>query len=102
MGTHNREVDEATVAAHIDRSASDHVGIAVSDTGTGMDAERIAHAFEPFFTAKPMGQGAGHAGAPDPGAPDHRNEIDDQVINRRGMMFAPLSPSLNTQPVQSL
>jgi two-component system cell cycle sensor histidine kinase/response regulator CckA len=31
----------------------------VGDTGTGMDAETLAHAFEPFFTTKPVEVGTG-------------------------------------------
>jgi two-component system cell cycle sensor histidine kinase/response regulator CckA len=33
--------------------------LTVHDTGTGMSAETVRRAFEPFYTTKPEGQGTG-------------------------------------------
>jgi CheY-like chemotaxis protein len=57
--TADAELDAAYVAQHRGATIGSHVLIAVSDSGSGIDAETRAHLFEPFFTTKPKGRGTG-------------------------------------------
>jgi signal transduction histidine kinase/CheY-like chemotaxis protein len=55
----NAFLDEAYARYHDDVKPGQYVMIAVSDTGSGMDKETIARAFDPFFSTKPEGKGTG-------------------------------------------
>jgi PAS domain S-box-containing protein len=56
--TANSWIDERA-ARQRDMQPDQYVAICVSDTGTGMTADVLAHAFDPFYTTKPIGEGTG-------------------------------------------
>lgn len=57
--TDNVEFDEEYVRSHVDTREGPHVMLAVTDTGSGMDAQTQARIFEPFFTTKGQHKGTG-------------------------------------------
>ncbi|MGP6088072.1 PAS domain S-box protein [Antarctobacter jejuensis] len=58
--TANTRIDEAYIDSRKEElPPGRYVMLAVSDTGSGMDAETMAQIFEPFYTTKPPGSGSG-------------------------------------------
>jgi two-component system cell cycle sensor histidine kinase/response regulator CckA len=53
------ELDEQYLAQHPGAAVGQHVLLAVSDSGTGMDDATQKRLFEPFFTTKDAGKGTG-------------------------------------------
>ena len=59
IDTSNITVDAESIAGGSESPLGQQVRLRVSDTGTGMPPEVVAHAFEPFFTTKSDGGGTG-------------------------------------------
>jgi two-component system cell cycle sensor histidine kinase/response regulator CckA len=57
--TANVELDHTYTRDHPGSKAGSYVMLAITDSGTGMNPETIAHIFEPFFTTKGVGEGTG-------------------------------------------
>ena len=57
--TTNTPAGEELTRTYPEIVPGDYVRLAVTDTGTGMDAETLSHMFEPFFTTKEPGRHAG-------------------------------------------
>jgi PAS domain S-box-containing protein len=97
-------VDQEFARTHAPLAPGLAVCITVSDTGHGMDADTLEHAYEPFFTTKPVGEGTGL------GLPvvmgivqNHDGGLDVQSARGRGTAVRIFLPAVPTEvPVASV
>ena len=57
--TENVNLDNRYAAQNAEVTPGEYVSIAVTDSGTGMSADVMERAFEPFYTTKEVGRGTG-------------------------------------------
>lgn len=55
----NATLSVDAIAEKVQAVPGDYICISIDDTGCGMTADVLEHAFEPFYTTKPLGQGTG-------------------------------------------
>jgi signal transduction histidine kinase/CheY-like chemotaxis protein len=55
----NASLDNDYAMRHSEVVPGQYVMVALSDTGSGIDADMLGKIFDPFFTTKPVGQGTG-------------------------------------------
>lgn len=59
VSTSNQVIEKEFCESHTEFVPGEYVLLTVSDTGSGMDREILEHVFEPFYTTKEIGKGAG-------------------------------------------
>ncbi len=95
ISTMEREVDERYARRIREARAGHFVAFRVSDTGTGMTRETLAHIFEPFFTTKDVGKGTGLGLATVYGiVKQHHGWIEVDTKEGAGATFTILLPAI--------
>ena len=96
--TGNVDLDQAYAQVHAGAAPGPYVKLIVEDTGCGIDAETLAHIFEPFFSTKESGQGTGLGLATVYGiVKENRGYIEVTSQPARGTRFTVMLPRVLSQ-----
>ena len=86
--TENVSIDEKYCQLNPESRCGNFVCLSVTDTGTGMTKDVLAHIFEPFFTTKPQGKGTGLGLAVVYGIiKKHQGWVDVDSESKQGTVF---------------
>ena len=91
-------LDAKSAASHVGLNPGPYAKITVSDTGEGMDKDKVERIFEPFFTTKDTGEGTGMGLSVVHGiVKAHGGEITVQSEPGKGAEFCVYLPLIETE-----
>jgi two-component system, cell cycle sensor histidine kinase and response regulator CckA len=96
----NLEIDENYARLNLDAHSGNYVVLAVTDTGTGIEAQILDRIFDPFFTTKDIGKGTGLGLSTVVGiVKSHRGFIDVDSEVGKGTRFKVYLPATVTSEI---